>query len=195
MDTLLLCRNGALAYERAEPEVRRQLIQAAFDKLWVVGAEITGADLKSGFVTLLDDELVTELKRAAQERRSETADGLAKGTTYYRRAGSVSLDVADLELSGIATAEEDLWLPAERPMGRLPPGKQRTPQRCAGSEVRTLMIWWTLYAPTRNALTSAKSWSVLSAIWIVSLPLMAQAALPACAQAAEARVTGGSVTG
>ncbi|HLI38573.1 MAG TPA: hypothetical protein VKV80_14710 [Streptosporangiaceae bacterium] len=120
MDTLLLCRNGALAYEHAEPEVRRQLIQAAFDKLWVVGAEITGADLKSGFVTLLDDELVTELKRAAQERRSGTADGLAKGTTYYRRAGSVSLDVADLELSGIATAEEDLWLPAERPMGRLP---------------------------------------------------------------------------
>jgi site-specific DNA recombinase len=121
---LLLCRNGALAYEHAEPEVRRQLIQAAFDKLWVVGAEIAGADLKSGFVTLLDDELVAELERAAQERKSQktpaTADGLSKGTTYYRRGGGVSLDVADLELTGIAIAEEDLWLPAERPSGRLP---------------------------------------------------------------------------
>jgi site-specific DNA recombinase len=121
---LLLCRNGALAYEHAEPEVRRQLIQAAFDKLWVVGTEIAGADLKSGYVTLLDDELVAELERAAQERRSgavpATAHGRDKGTTYYRRAGSYSPDVADLELTGIPAAEEDWWLPAERPSGRLP---------------------------------------------------------------------------
>lgn len=30
-----------MAYQHAEPEVRRQLVQAAFDKLWVVGAEAT----------------------------------------------------------------------------------------------------------------------------------------------------------
>ena len=121
---LLLCRNGALAYEQAEPEVKRQLIQAAFDKLWVVDTEIAGADLKSGFVTLLDEELTAELERAAQERRGETApevaDGLGKGTTYYRRDRSLSLDVADLELTGIPAAEEDLWLSIERPSGRLP---------------------------------------------------------------------------
>jgi hypothetical protein len=65
---LLLCRSGALSYEHAEAEVKRQLIQAAFDKLWVVGAEIAGADLKAEYVTLLDEELMAELERAARER-------------------------------------------------------------------------------------------------------------------------------
>src|SRR5579875_2706832 len=132
---LLLCRNGALAYEQAEPEVKRQLIQAAFDKLWVVDTEIAGADLKSGFVTLLDEELTAELERAAQERRGETApevaDGLGKGTTYYRRDRSLSLDVADLELTGIPAAEEDLWLSIERPSGRLP-GEAKDPTAVCG---------------------------------------------------------------
>jgi hypothetical protein len=107
------CRSGALAYEHAEPEVKRQLIQAAFDKLWVVDAEIAGADLKPGYVTLLDDELVTELERAGQnqgtETPSEAADGFNTGTTYFREAGSFSLTEADLELTGIPVAEEDLW--------------------------------------------------------------------------------------
>ena len=121
---LLLCRSGAVAYEHAEPEVKRQLIQAAFDKLWVVGAEIAGADLKSGYVTLLDEELVAELGRAVREERRpeaapETTSGLGKGTTYYRD-GSFSLATADLELTGMPAAEEDLWLPVERPTGRLP---------------------------------------------------------------------------
>jgi site-specific DNA recombinase len=120
---LLLCRNGALAYEHAEPEVKRQLIQAAFDKLWVVGTEIAGADLKPGYVTLLDEELTAELERAAQKRRGETTPEVAsngsENTTYYR-AGSFRLDVADLELTGMSAAEEDWWLPVERPSGRLP---------------------------------------------------------------------------
>jgi hypothetical protein len=51
-----MCRYGALAYERAEPAVRRQLVQAAFDKLWVVDTEIVGVDLKPGFATLLDED-------------------------------------------------------------------------------------------------------------------------------------------
>jgi site-specific DNA recombinase len=127
---LLMCRYGALAYEHAEPEVRRQLVQAAFDKLWVVDTEIVGVDLKPGFVTLLDDELVAELERASQTREGEnqTADATGseqagagpKSTTYYRRDSSFSVAVADLELTGIPTAEEDLWLPVERPSGRLP---------------------------------------------------------------------------
>jgi site-specific DNA recombinase len=121
---LLLCRNGALAYEHAEREVKRQLIQVAFDKLWVVGAEIAGADLKPGYVTLLDDELVAELERAAQERRSETApaaaDGLDKGTTYYRRASEFDNVAEDVTLRALLMPAEDLWLPAERPTGQLP---------------------------------------------------------------------------
>jgi site-specific DNA recombinase len=121
---LLLCRSGALAYEHAESEVKRQLIQAAFDKLWVVGTEIAGADLKSGFVTLLDDELVAELEQKTVTPGSEQAnkplEGRSEGTTYYREDGSFSLDMASLELTGVATAEEDLWLSAERPSGRLP---------------------------------------------------------------------------
>ena len=121
---LLMCRSGALAYEHAEGEVKRQLIQAAFDKLWVVGTEIVGVDLKPGYVTLLDDELVAELERASQARgtpsSAETADAPGSGTTYYRRGGGISLTMADLELTGIPTAEEDLWLSVERPSGRLP---------------------------------------------------------------------------
>jgi site-specific DNA recombinase len=129
---LLLCRNGALAYEHAEPEVRRQLIQAAFDKLWVVGAEIAGADLKSGFVTLLDEELAAELQHTETETAEGTeahapvvAGGGTDGTRYYRQDGSrtvenLVLNVPALELTGIPVAEEDLWLSRERPSGRLP---------------------------------------------------------------------------
>ncbi len=58
---LLLCRVGAAAYEHAEPEVRRQLIQAAFDKLWIIDGEIAGCDLKPGFTTVLDDDLAAAL--------------------------------------------------------------------------------------------------------------------------------------
>lgn len=142
---LLMCRSGALAYEHAEGEVKRQLIQAAFDKLWVVGAEIVGVNLKAGYVALLDDELMAELERVSRARgtpsSAETADAPGSGTTYYRRGGSVSLTMADLELTGVPSAEEDLWLSVERPSGRLP-WERRTPKRCLGSVVRTLMVWW-----------------------------------------------------
>jgi hypothetical protein len=73
---------------------------------------------------LLDEELTTELERAAQERQEEASPAVVsssnEGTTYYRQAGSLSLDAADLELRGVAIAEEDVWLPAERPSGKLP---------------------------------------------------------------------------
>ena len=38
-----------------------EIIQAVFDRLWVMGIEIVGCDLKPGYVTLLHDELVAEL--------------------------------------------------------------------------------------------------------------------------------------
>jgi hypothetical protein len=121
---LLMCRNGAMAYEHAEPEVRRQLVQAAFDKLWVVDAEIVGVDLKAGYVTLLDDELVAELQRQAQdkgiERTSEPFHQQSEGTTYYRRDTSCNLTMTGQALTGTPKVEEDLWLPLERPSGRLP---------------------------------------------------------------------------
>ena len=122
---LLLCRSGALAYEHAEPEVRRQLIQAAFDKLWVVGTEITGADLKSGYVTLLDDELMAELESALRpERQPETmpaaAQGQNDGTTYFRTANPSGSVAEDPVLAALLRPLEDWWLPAERPRGRLP---------------------------------------------------------------------------
>jgi hypothetical protein len=49
----VLKREQRAAYERAEPEVRRQLIQAAFDKLWISDDEIAGCGLKPGFTTVL----------------------------------------------------------------------------------------------------------------------------------------------
>lgn len=83
-----------------EPEVKRQLIQAAFDKLWVIDAEIAGADLKPGYVTLLDEELVAELERVAREQDEahqavdvtshDAIDELDSGTTYFREAGDSS---------------------------------------------------------------------------------------------------------
>lgn len=121
---LLMCRNGALAYEHAEPEVRRQLVQAAFDKLWVVDAEIVGVDLKAGYVTLLDDELVAELERQAHDKGIESTlepvNQQNEGTTYYRRDTNFNLTMTGLALTGAPKAEEDLWLPVERPSGRLP---------------------------------------------------------------------------
>jgi site-specific DNA recombinase len=121
---LLLCRNGALAYEHAEPEVRRQLIQAAFDKLWVIGTEIAGADLKSGYVTLLDDELVAVLGQksttAGTEQANEPVEGLGGGTTYYRRASELSSTAEAMALEALHMPADDWWLPAERPTGRLP---------------------------------------------------------------------------
>jgi hypothetical protein len=120
---LLMCRYGALAYQHAEPEVRRQLVQAAFDKLWVLGAEIVGVDLKAGYVTLLDDELTAELERVSQTQDAQDipeATDKTRGKTYFRQGGGFGLTVADLKLTGIPTAEEDLWLSVERPSGRLP---------------------------------------------------------------------------
>jgi site-specific DNA recombinase len=151
---LLLCRNGALAYEHAEPEVKRQLIQAAFDKLWVVGAEIAGADLKSGFVTLLDEELVAVLEHKTATRdgkqANEQVEGQDEDTTYYRQAESLSLDVADLELTGIPAAEEDLWLSIERPSGRLPWEAKDPTALCGvrGSNVHGLVVRGGVEPPT-----------------------------------------------
>ena len=92
---LLLCRVGAAAYEHAGPEVRRQLVQAAFDKLWIIDDEIVGCDLKPGFTTVLDDDL------AAALAVEPGADGV----------GEVSLSHPQPAIRR---------LPAERPTGRLP---------------------------------------------------------------------------
>lgn len=109
---------------RAEPEVRRQLVQAASDKLWVVGAEIVGVDLKPGYVTLLDDELVAEVERESQARGAgsvpQPTDGPGEGTPYFRSSGDAWESADDLSLDLLVRAEEDWWLPVERPSGRLP---------------------------------------------------------------------------
>ena len=101
----------------------------------MVGTEIVGVDLKAGYVTLLDDELVAELDRASRirstENSAESADEAKSGTTYYRRDGSFSLTVADLELTGMPMVEEDLWLSVERPSGRLP-WEAKNPKQLVG---------------------------------------------------------------
>jgi hypothetical protein len=145
---LLMCRYGALAYEHAEPEVRRQLVQAAFDKLWVVHAEIVGVDLKPGYVTLLNDELVAELERQSRahgtEDTPEPANEPGDSATYFRRSGSTWGPTGDISLALLPQAEEDWWLPVERPSGRLPWEVKDLSVLAGVSVVRTWMVWWAI---------------------------------------------------
>ena len=138
---LLMCRYGSLAYEHAEPEVRRQLVQAAFDKLWVIGDEIAGCDLKPGYVTLLDDDLAVELERQSKQQSSDD-DGLAAaGRTYYRHAMTTSRLPDSPDIDQLGKADEDWCLPVERPSGRLP-WEAKNPSSYAGvrgSNVSTLV--------------------------------------------------------
>ena len=114
-EALLMCRHGALAYEYAEPEVRRQLIQAAFDKLWVVGAEIAGCDLKPGYMALLDEDLVAELERQAGRPGEAEAGEPSPAHVHYRRASSPTRQPVPADSA--RTIER---ITAERPAGRLP---------------------------------------------------------------------------
>ncbi len=114
-EALLMCRYGSLAYEYAEPETRRQLIQAAFDKLWVVGAEIAGCDLKPGYMALLDEDLVAELERQAGRPVEAEADEPSSPHVRYRRAPSPTRQPVPTDSA--RTIER---ITAERPAGRLP---------------------------------------------------------------------------
>ncbi len=108
---LMLCRYGSLAYEHAEPEVRRMFLQAAFDKLWIIGDEIVGCDLKPGYVTLLDDELIATLDQEAHEHGDSTGEP-GEDETYYRRTGDGR--------EHVGTLDGGQWLTIERPRGPLP---------------------------------------------------------------------------
>ena len=142
-EALLMCQYGALAYEHAEPEVRRQLIQAAFDKLWVMGIEIVGCDLKPGYVTLLDDELVAELERQGS-RPGEEDDRPSITHVHHRRATRPILHPVPVVVQHAVAEDEDedgRRLPAERPTGRLPWEERDTKQLVgvSGSNVHTLV--------------------------------------------------------
>jgi site-specific DNA recombinase len=119
-EALLMCRYGALAYEYAEREVRRQLIQAAFDKLWVVGAEIAGCDLKPGYIILLDEELIAELESQAGQSQHAEPDEPDSSHVHYRRAPSPARQ--PVLTASTATIER---ITAERPAGRLPLGNEK----------------------------------------------------------------------
>ena len=125
-EALLMCQYGALAYEHAEPEVRRQLIQAAFDKLWVVGAEIAGCDLKPGFVDLLDEELVAELGRHGWQPSEQE-----QPPTHLHHRLAPRPDRLRVPAGECASTEGRL-LPAERPAGQLP-WEVKNPSAYAGA--------------------------------------------------------------
>jgi len=99
----------------------------------VIGDEIVGCDLKPGYVTLLDEELVAELERQVQAREAEsetqTPEEPGQGQTYYRQAGSTSRLPGSPDIDRLVEAEEYWCLPAERPSGRLP-WEVKNPAHC-----------------------------------------------------------------
>jgi hypothetical protein len=133
---LLLCRYGYIAYEYAEPEVRRLLVQAAFDKLWVVGDEIVGSDLKAGYVTLLDDDLRTLLEQEANRRAEEAADEPTEGRVY----NPATRGAPERPRATPPTVCRRYWRTGVSPWsgrGAASPGRKRTPPHLRQGGVRT----------------------------------------------------------
>ena len=69
-EALLLARAGAAAYLRAAPETKRQLLQAAFEKLWILDQGITDGELSPTLAavlgvdqaaTVMDDQITEPL--------------------------------------------------------------------------------------------------------------------------------------
>jgi hypothetical protein len=139
-EALLMCQYGVMAYEHADPEVRRQLLQAAFDKIWVMGVEIVGCDLKPGYVTLLDEELVTELEWQSRRSRGEEDERSAPTRMHYRRVTRPARRPAPVATMS-KDIEDDDWHSPERPGGRLPWEAKNTKQLVgvSSSNVDTLV--------------------------------------------------------
>ncbi len=53
---LLLAKAGAAAYVRANSETKRQLLQAAFEKLWIFEQDITDGELSPALAAVLDTD-------------------------------------------------------------------------------------------------------------------------------------------
>ncbi|MFD7445716.1 recombinase zinc beta ribbon domain-containing protein [Streptomyces sp. NPDC059909] len=92
-EALLLCANAHRLYLSAPPDVRRQLNQAVFARLWIMDDQVQGADLTEGFAHLLAPDLarLTEAKDGEDtkiETPSRPGKGRARSTGATRQSGT-----------------------------------------------------------------------------------------------------------
>ncbi|MYV97579.1 hypothetical protein GT354_04680 [Streptomyces sp. SID3343] len=96
-EALLLCANAHRLYLGAPPDVRRQLNQAFFARLWIMDDQVQGADLTEGFAHLLASDLPAgpAEPKDAKRRRSKPArvpprgagDPLARNAPIWNQGG------------------------------------------------------------------------------------------------------------
>ena len=128
-------------FTEAPDTVRLMLVQAVFEKLWVMDHDVVGSELTETYQELLTMD--AKLTLTAQERTAETAtDALslaaAPPRTYYRQRVSLSDDTSD-EDGGLSGLAGRLWV--ERPRGALPLDSQNPapPAVEPGSDVHHLV--------------------------------------------------------
>ncbi len=122
------------------PDVRRlMLVQAVFEKLWVMDHDVVGSELTETYQELLTIE--ARLTLGAQEPLAETAADVlslaAEPPTYYRHRVGLSADTSDDQ--GLPGLADRLWV--ERPRGALPLDSQNPvpPAVEPGSDVNHLV--------------------------------------------------------
>lgn len=105
-------------FTEAPDGLKLLLVQAVFEKLWVMGREVVGSELTDTFHELLTAE--AKLTLDAQERAAETAaDALGldrEAPTFYRHR--VALSGGEEDEGDLASLVGRLWV--ERPRGALP---------------------------------------------------------------------------
>jgi site-specific DNA recombinase len=99
-DLLRLLQDPVAFYEAAADNIKRMLVQEAFERIWVVDERVVGTDLTRPFAELL----AVEAQLAA---RAAIAGSAKDQLTYERREMSVS-GMVDLEARRRAQAQEKL---------------------------------------------------------------------------------------
>lgn len=131
---LALVANPQVLYDALPEELKAQLVQAVFDKLWVFDTAVVGCELTDAFAELLTLEARLVL---AEKRQSPADNGATAGsdgaTTYLRRRTA-----APTIFSSLADAWERPCV--ERPRGPLPIDKQNSgPHRVHLSKIQDLV--------------------------------------------------------
>jgi site-specific DNA recombinase len=120
----------------APDHLRLMLTQAIFDKLWIMGPEIAGAELTDTYHELLTME--ARLAEQANQEAQRATDGLAitpAPRSYHRRRMSATSHTSGPD------SDSGAWLGIERPSGPLPIDNQNpaSPGVRRGSDVNFLV--------------------------------------------------------
>jgi site-specific DNA recombinase len=115
---LSVLRDPYKLFTEAPDGLRLMLVQAVFDKLWVMDTEVVGSELTATYQELLTVE--ARLTLDAQEQAVQSAaDALSldiEAPTYYRHR--TVLNGGDSDEDGLSALAGRLWV--ERPNGALP---------------------------------------------------------------------------